>query len=234
MNALNHHWPEDGQIQAFHRPSLFQGISVQEDSWLRNAFDCETYVDGDLVRRPQILGLVARGALREEMTHEGKPHLFSLVFEGEVLVPQGPRTRATHLIAMGPTEILTCPPSDFARLCAEIPMLRLNMLQIVQDQLEATQAWQVLLGRKTASERVASLLFDVYRRQEGQDMLTLGLSRAEIGQMLGLTLETTSRQIRALEKAGIVTLPGRGIVRVIDAQRLHQQTGDLPGLRQVA
>lgn len=235
MNAINHTWLEaDAKVLPATGPALFRGLSAQDMDTVYAACQSETYRDGQAVRRPDILGLVEDGALREDMDSDGAPHLFSLTFRGELLAPYGPRTRATRLHAIGATRLLTCERSTFCDLSLSIPRLRLNLLNLLHDQLDAARNWQLLLGRKTAAERMASLLYEVYERQGFPDKIAFGLNRAEIGQMLGLTMESASRQLRALEKAGIVSLPSRGTVCVVTPQRLLLASGDLPEQRRVA
>ncbi|MEC3861804.1 Crp/Fnr family transcriptional regulator [Mesobacterium sp. TK19101] len=235
MNAINQTWlDKDAEILEGPRPALFRGLSVQDMDRLYDACQTETYVDGQTVRRPQMLGLVEEGALREDMDTDGVPRLFALTFRGELVAPHGPRTQATRVHAMGETRLLTCESGTFSDLCVTIPRLRLNVLQLMHDQLDAARNWHLLLGRKTAAERMASLLYDVYRRQGCPDEIAFGLSRAEIGQMLGLTLETASRQLRALQKAEIVSLPSRGTVCVLEPQRLLLATGDMSEQRRAA
>ena len=59
----------------------------------------------------------------------------------------------------------------------------------------------------------------------------LPLSRCELGQVTGLTLETVSRQMRTLEKVGVIALPLPTHVRVLDACALNTMTGTAPARR---
>jgi CRP/FNR family transcriptional regulator, nitrogen fixation regulation protein len=72
-------------------------------------------------------------------------------------------------------------------------------LQLAQDHL--------LLLIKTASERVASFLLAMAERTEQIEYVDLPLSRRDIGDYLGLTVETVSRTLKQLEKASIIALP---------------------------
>ena len=95
----------------------------------------------------------------------------------------------------------------------------------------------LLLGRKTAREKIASLLAIMARREAvmgkvpatNSVMIDLPLTREAMATYLGLTLETVSRQMSALKAVGIIELVGRRQVRVPDLRRLQQETGDDAG-----
>ena len=77
------------------------------------------------------------------------------------------------------------------------------------DELDAAREWMLLLGRKTAREKIASLLAIIARRDAalkpaaakgGRWSFDLPLTREEMADYLGLTLETVSRQMSALKR----------------------------------
>ena len=83
----------------------------------------------------------------------------------------------------------------------------------------------LLLGRKNAREKIATFLLDMSRRlaREGQpplDRFNLPLSRQQIADVLGLTIETVSRQLTDLKRIGIIALPGRRMVEIRDRAAL--------------
>jgi len=79
--------------------------------------------------------------------------------------------------------------------------------------LAAAQTRGVLLARLSAAERLATFLLRLAERRGGGDHLVLPMSRADIGDYLGLTFETVSRMIKQFK--------ARGLVRVIDTHHLH-------------
>lgn len=236
MNAMIHPWATkapcpDARTQP--RPALFRGLTRHEMHCIRQGFCKNLYARGepvplDPVQRP-FVGVILSGTLREDV-HDahGARRLFALNFAGEVLSPLGPRRAGGQLSALEETALLTCDRAGFDALAADIPRLRLNLLHLLQGQIAITHRWQTLLGRKSASERVASMVAWLHARQGGTDELLLPVSRAELGQMSGLTLETVSRQIRALERAGVIAMPQPTRIHVLDADALYQLTGDAP------
>ncbi|KEY99633.1 nitrogen fixation transcriptional regulator protein, partial [Sphingomonas sp. BHC-A] len=76
---------------------------------------------------------------------------------------------------------------------------------------------------KNAREKVATLLLDMRRRLRADPagVIELPLSRQQIADVLGLTIETVSRQIGELKRMGVIALAGRRGVRVVDEERLE-------------
>lgn len=100
-------------------------------------------------------------------------------------------------------------------------------------ELDEARDWMLTLGRKTAKEKVASFLKLIVTasqpdRDEGADepaRMVLPLTRSEMADFLGLTIETVSRQVTALRKDGIIDV-GRGQdITVLDMDRLITASG---------
>jgi CRP/FNR family transcriptional regulator len=116
----------------------------------------------------------------------------------------------------------------------QTPHLVQRLLQITLDELDAAREWMLVLGRKTAREKLASLLAIIARRYATLRKLSpdqaiefdLPLTREAMSDYLGLTLETVSRQINALKKDGVIELDGKRHVRVPDMRSLIAEAGD--------
>jgi CRP/FNR family transcriptional regulator len=113
-----------------------------------------------------------------------------------------------------------------------------DKLQIAEmlDELDAAREWMLLLGRKSAQEKVASLLLLVARRvpnigcQHTPSMnfsrFALPLTRADVADHLGLTLETVSRQISRLKTRGVIELAENREIVVPDLGVLAAAAGE--------
>ena len=93
-----------------------------------------------------------------------------------------------------------------------------RLLTIASNELAAAQEQMVLLGRKTAREKLASFLMLLSRRMarlgKPDDVIELPMSRNDIGDYLGLTTETVSRTFTQFRNERLVDLPRTGIVRL--------------------
>ncbi len=88
----------------------------------------------------------------------------------------------------------------------------------------------LLLGRKTAEERMATFILNLSDRAIRRggttgDLVALPMPRNDIGDYLGLTIETVSRSITRLKKLGTISLENSRAVRIVDHDRLLELAG---------
>ncbi|WP_116086284.1 transcriptional regulator FnrL [Tropicimonas sp. IMCC34011] len=123
----------------------------------------------------------------------------------------------------------------FERMVQDTPHIAARLLMMTLDELDVAREWAVVLGRMTAREKVAAFFVSLARRQAQTDggrqparttMLSLPLSREAIADHLGLTIETTSRQITALRKAGLIETPSLRAIRIPDFEKLALEAGE--------
>jgi CRP/FNR family transcriptional regulator len=124
----------------------------------------------------------------------------------------------TSYFAEAATNVELCafPKTGFETMLKRYPGLEHRLFENTLDELDSAREWMLLLGRKTAREKVASLLLMIAKRalnvgcDHAPDMnfarFTLPLTRADLADYLGLTLETVSRQITKLNTAGVIDL----------------------------
>ena len=122
----------------------------------------------------------------------------------------------------------------FQQMLSSTPHVSQRLLEMTLDELDAAREWMLLLGRKTAREKIASFLSIIARRNAAQQTPGLGgavafdlpLTREAMADYLGLTLETVSRQMSALKNDGIIKLDGKRHIIVPDFSALLDETGD--------
>ncbi|WP_018185414.1 helix-turn-helix domain-containing protein [Kaistia granuli] len=86
------------------------------------------------------------------------------------------------------------------------PEIARSLWEVTAQSLDASQRHALLLGRKTALEKIASFLSQMAERQGSDDEIELPMSRQDIADYLGLTIETVSRTMTQLEGAGTISL----------------------------
>jgi len=132
--------------------------------------------------------------------------------------------------ALTDAELCIFPRSGFERTLEAFPVLERQLLQRTLSELENTRRWMLLLGRKTAEEKVASFLLNITSRLKPTDCpganpnartYLLPLTRGQIADVLGLTIETVSRQMTRLKTAGVIALPDAKSVTILDSEQLE-------------
>lgn len=146
-------------------------------------------------------------------TEDGREQIVGLLYPADFLgQPYAPSADFT-ITALSDVELCTFPQKGFERELDDHPRLERLLLQRTLDELNHSRAWMLLLGRKSAQEKVASFLFDMARRLDRAncagrtDTFELPITRGEMADVLGLTIETVSRQLTKLKAAGIIATP---------------------------
>jgi len=139
------------------------------------------------------------------------------------------------LTAEAATDVELCsfPRKALERMMKEQPDLEHRLLEQKLRELDQARDWMVALGRKTAAEKIASFLLMIARNidptvgpeQRGASF-DLPLSRAEIADFLGLTIETVSRQLTRLRGEKVIRIENNRHVIVDDIGRLTARSGD--------
>ncbi|GAJ27789.1 Crp/Fnr family transcriptional regulator [Acidomonas methanolica] len=105
-------------------------------------------------------------------------------------------------------------------LIAQFPALEQRLLLEAARELILAQEHMVLLGRKTALERLASFIMQRVEDCGGQPEITLPMTRTDIADYLGLTIETVSRMLNMLRRDGLIEVKHITRIRVIDRPAL--------------
>lgn len=162
---------------------------------------------------------------------DGRQQIVGLQFAPDFL--GRPFRRESTVTAEAATEVDLCsfPRSALERMMAEAPDLEHRLLQQTLKELDQARDWMVMLGRKTAAEKLASFLLMIARNIDpaaprAKETFDLPLSRADIADFLGLTIETVSRQLTRLRTEGIVRIENNRRVTITDFGRLETRAGD--------
>lgn len=133
------------------------------------------------------------------------------------------------------TDVTLCtfPKDAVERMMQESPGFERRLYRQALDELDEAREWMVMLGRKTASEKIASLLV-MFARHAASSHTTgrnsarfdLPLSRADIADFLGLTIETVSRQLTRLRNDKIICIENNRLIIVPDLRRLNARAGN--------
>jgi len=197
---------------------LFQGLGA------RMSFDRDEEIFGegeaaDLVYR------VISGAVRTyRVLSDGRRQIGDFHLAGDLFGLEAGREHMFSAEAIGPCEILVCRRSALFGLAARSAELGQALWAQTALELERAQAHLMLLGRKSACERVATFLAVLADRHPGDREIVLPMSRQDIADYLGLTIETVSRTFTQLQSDGVIALKGCRHVQVLSHGALARLT----------
>lgn len=156
--------------------------------------------DADLIYR------LVRGAVRtSHLLADGRRQIANFYYPGDVI---GVETGACHRFsaeALDDCEIRALRRAG--SVAYDAGRVERLFWQATNAELQRAQTHMLLLGRTTASEKVARFLLDVAERYRG-DIITLPMGRQDMADYLGLTVETISRMLGRLQADGIVEFSG--------------------------
>lgn len=178
---------------------------------------------------------VIEGVLKlSTSTSDGREQIVGVVYPSDFIGrPFGQRSHHS-VTALVESRVCLFPRATFDRFAHEHPELEHRLLGKALDELDRARRWMLLLGRKSASEKIASFLLEMSVRlaeagceNKGPlDQFELPLDRQQIADILGLTIETVSRQLSALRASGVIDLPSRRALHILDRSRLVALAGD--------
>ncbi len=181
-----------------------------------------------------VASVVTGIATLTQTMEDGRTQMVGLLLPSDFVGRPG-RDRAPYNVT-ATTDLLLCcfRKRPFEELMKRTPHIGQRLLEMTLDELDAAREWMLLLGRKTAREKIASLLAIVARRDaslnlkspQGKIILDLPLTREAMADYLGLTLETVSRQMSALRRDRVIELEGKRHVIIPDFDQLLEVAGD--------
>ncbi|QRM55781.1 Crp/Fnr family transcriptional regulator [Sinorhizobium sp. BG8] len=165
-----------------------------------------------------------------KMMADGRQQIVGLQFAPDFIGRPFQRESTLSAEAATDTEICSFPRAVLERLTERTPELEHRLHCQSLKELDDARDWMLTLGRKTAHEKVASFLYLIASRTHCGDgvksSFELPLSRADIADFLGLTIETVSRQMTKLRKDGTISIENSRHVTVPNMERLVRCAGN--------
>ena len=160
---------------------------------------------------------------------DGRRQIQNFASEGDFLAMTFADVHDLSAEALTDLEVLFVPRTMFDRRLQEQAGFRRSVFTLVSQMLHEAREQALLLGRKSAMERTASFL--IFLNDRFQDPATgyanIRMSRCDIADYLGLTLETVSRMMNKLKKQNIIDLPQPNLFQVLNTSRLIALAGEV-------
>ncbi len=191
-------------------------VKVEKGSYLLHEEDSTKYV----------YNLSSGVSAIERLASDGRRQIMAFIYPGDFIgISSGPSYSVSDRAL---TDVTACKwhMQDLEALYVKHPELKQRVHEIATRVLEATMDQIFVLGRKNAVEKIAHFLLYIDRRQvkyDGHtDYFTLPMTRADIADYLGITVETVSRAFSLLKKKKLIELSQNWVVRLIDKERLAE------------
>ncbi len=174
---------------------------------------------------------VMHGVIKlSKVLEDGRQQVVGLQFAPDFLGRLFGKESTLNTDAASDVELCRMPKATIERLVATNPALEGLLLEQTLRELDEARDWMVTLGRKTATEKVASFLYLIATHKDPSHddveiSFELPLTRADIADFLGLTIETVSRQFTNLKRQGVIEIEHHRQLRVPDINRLKRYCG---------
>ena len=166
-------------------------------------------------------------------TGDGREQIVGIVYPSDFIGrPFGGESQHS-VTALTDARVCTFGRADFDRFAREHPALEHKLLERTLTELDRARHWMLLLGRKSAPEKIATFLIEMSERLADEGCAHLGplkrlslpFGRQQIADILGLTIETVSRQLTRMKADEIIDLPSRREIVILDREALEDMAG---------
>jgi CRP/FNR family transcriptional regulator len=178
------------------------------------------------------LYVVRSGSFKSFTTNEhGDIQVLGYHLPGEILGFDGLSTdqHQCAVEALERSTVCEVPYQKLTQIAAQLPDLQRQLMRVISREVHRDHEHLVMMGRRHAQERLAIFLKSLserYRRlQRDPQALTLGMSRYELANYLGLVVETVSRLFTRMQSAGVLEVH-RKTVRILDLAKLEEMCGE--------
>lgn len=233
-------YPDQCLNCAIRRSGFCEALNGRDITSLARVSHHRSFKPGQTVMRydepPIYWSAVSSGILKlTKLIADGRQQIVGLLFPGD-FVGRLFSTQSPYFVeAVTDAELCCIRVGDFEAMLENRPAMKQSLFEHTLAKLDTAQDWLVVLGRKTAEERVASLLHLMVTRapiaaacanpMDRAPRFEISMKREEMATFLGLTYETVIRQLKSLDEAGIITRMGRRHFQVPDLDALRQAAG---------
>lgn len=173
---------------------------------------------------------VTRGMLRRvRLLPDGRRLIAGFLMAGDFIGYSGAPEYRHSLEAVTDCALCVFPLQSMRALCQRHPALESGMLAQACEELDATRGNLMLLARLAPAERLAGFLIELAQRQQRRGgsvaQVALPMTRADIADHLGLTIETVSRSFTRLRQGGLIAFDDPRQIELVDLPALRRAAG---------
>lgn len=215
--------------ETFFHSKLFRGLGSNELSELANICQRRRLPAGErLIRQhspaQHVYVMVSGIMMIERLSRSGRRQVIAFSYPGDYIGFTNTDDYEYSVLCLREAELQTFPRHDFLQLVDKFPTLKANARQIGGNVLAQTLDQLFALGQKKAHERLCFLLAQISHRQCGAHRVDIELimSRQDIADYLGLTIETVSRAFARLKSMGLIEIVNAHRIRILERGVLEE------------
>jgi CRP/FNR family transcriptional regulator, nitrogen fixation regulation protein len=179
----------------------------------------EIYAEGDPI---DCWYKVVSGSVRIfKLLADGRRYVAEFCFTGDCFGFDNSPLRGFSAEAVGDAIVLRLPRKATEQLMEEDPAFARELREMTLHDLASAYGRMLLLGRMTASERVAAFLLEMFERRAAEKILDLPMSRNDVADYLGLTIETVCRGLSGFKRNGVIGIPDAHRIELRDRSALE-------------
>ncbi|MEE8259262.1 MAG: cyclic nucleotide-binding domain-containing protein [Sphingomonadales bacterium] len=169
---------------------------------------------------------ITEGAVRVvKLLPDGRRAILDFLFKGDFLGLNSEGQYAYSAEAITPVKLCCFPRGKLQNLFGEIPKMETRLLRIYTEKLVAGQKQLTDLARKSPRERLAAFLLTISEKEglkTGTDSFKLPMSREDISDYLGLTIETISRTLSAFSRENLIKINKFKIITILESAKIRE------------
>ena len=158
-------------------------------------------------------------------SNEGEDQITGFYLPGEILGLDGVESdfHTCTAVALETSTLCAFPYKNLSEICKHVPAMHDQMFRLMGRELSHENQLLLTVNKKNAEERIATFLISLSARFKrlgySETEFRLNMSRAEIGNYLGLTIETVSRGLNRFQKIGLISIQ-RKYVKILNMSGL--------------
>ena len=161
------------------------------------------------------------------LTDEGEQQITGFHLPGDIVGFDGlsKQLHPSYAEALETAMVCEIPLSNLETLLDSLPRLRQQMMRLMSEDIQADQQMMLLLNRKTAEQKLATFISQLGQRFASRGFsgseFRLTMTRSDIGNYLGLTVETISRLLSKMDKEQLIKVEGK-LITILDQPSLSK------------
>jgi CRP-like cAMP-binding protein len=180
------------------------------------------FTEGD--QRAFVYKILSGAICLYKLLPDGRRQVIGFAYAGDMIGLSMTGQETLNAQAMVATRVKCLPVASLLQMADRDTSLAHTLYEALANELSSVREHLVCVGQRTAMERLATFLLSLSKRNEcrGTDPETIDLpmTRTDIGDFLGLTIETVSRTFTKLRAIGIIEIDQGTTIRIIDSEQL--------------